>query len=85
MDLKTSLLDETVAELKKVNPNVKIKAVAFDLTTLTSENGFNEFKSSLTGIKIGILFNNAGIAEYKAYRFTEESRNEINMLVNTKI
>ena len=51
VDLKASLLDETVAELKQINPHIKIKAIAFDLTTLTSDNGFNEFETNLADMK----------------------------------
>ena len=48
-----------------------------DLTTLRDNNVFEEFRKTLDGLKIGILFNNAGIAEYKLLRYVENTHKEM--------
>ena len=48
-----------------------------DLTTLKDQKLFESLAEELNKLKIGILFNNAGIAEYKLLRFTENTHKEI--------
>ena len=64
VDYSADLLPKTVAELKKINPKIKIKSKIMDLTKLmTDKSAFEEFKNELDSEKIGILFNNAGIGK----------------------
>ena len=77
IDFNGDLLTETVNELQGRYPKISIKSAVIDLTTLTEETAFKAFEESVRDMKIGILFNNAGIAEYKFLRFTESTHNEI--------
>ena len=51
-----------------INPSMTI-----DLRTLRLEKVYNELCRELNKIKIGILFNCAGIAEYKTFRFVDNT------------
>ena len=77
IDFNKDLLTETVAELSKNFPKIEIKSKVMDMTKLRNEDEFNKFREEMTSIKIGILFNNAGIAEYKLFRYTENTHKEI--------
>ena len=64
IDYSADLLSKTVAELRKINPKIKIKSKVMDLTKLmTDKDVYEEFKMDIDAEKIGILFNNAGIGK----------------------
>ena len=48
-----------------------------DLTLLLNEKDYEEFKKEINEIEIGILFNNAGIAEKKLMNFCKNTHKEI--------
>ena len=48
-----------------------------DLTKLLNEAEYEKMKKELSEMEIGILFNNAGIAEYKALKFCENTHKKI--------
>lgn len=48
-----------------------------DLTQLTDNKVFDEFKAAIADVKIGILFNNAGVAEYRLLDFTANTHKEM--------
>ena len=77
IDFNKELLTETVADLSECFPKIDIKSKVMDMTKLRNEDEFNEFREEMNSIKIGILFNNAGIAEYKLFRYTENTHKEI--------
>jgi len=78
VDFNKTNLDNTVSQIQQEYPSVDVKATVMDLTTLTDERVFNKFKDSLSDIKIGILFNSAGVFEYKVLRYLENSHKEMN-------
>jgi len=77
IDFNKELLTETVAEISKNFPKIDIKSKVMDMTKLRNEDEFNKFRDEMNSLKIGILFNNAGIAEYKLFRYTENTHKEI--------
>ncbi|CAG5091119.1 Oidioi.mRNA.OKI2018_I69.PAR.g12864.t1.cds [Oikopleura dioica] len=86
VDYSADLLPKTVAEIKKINPKIQIKSKIMDLTKLmTDKSAYEEFKNELDSEKIGILFNNAGIAETKLFNYSESSYEEITNLVKINI
>ena len=44
-----------------------------DLSTIRDEKVYKELCNELNKLKIGILFNCAGIAEYKVFRFNDNT------------
>jgi len=48
-----------------------------DLRKLLDEKVFQEFKKEMEKEKIGILFNNAGVAEYKIFNFVKNTHQEM--------
>ena len=80
MDYNGTLLEKTVAELKKQFPSINIKSRAMDLSTITDEKVYTELCDELDKLKIGILFNCAGIAEYKVFRFCDNTHKELTAL-----
>ena len=79
MDINTTLLQKTVNDLQVKYPKISVKSKVMDLTKLKDEKVFNELEEEISELKIGILFNNAGIAEYKPWRFVENSHKDITM------
>jgi len=77
MDFNDQLLKNTVSELQKKWPNINIKSKTVDLTSLLVEKEYKAMAEELSKIEIGILFNNAGIAEYKALKFLTNTHKEI--------
>ena len=77
IDFNGALLEQTVTDLRKQYPKINIKSKVMDLTKLKDENVYNQFEEEIGDLKIGILFNNAGIAEYKLLRFVEDTHKEI--------
>ena len=47
------------------------------MTQLLNEKDYEEFKKEINEIEIGILFNNAGIAEKKLMKFCNNTHKEI--------
>ena len=79
MDINTTLLQKTVNDLQVKYPKISVKSKVMDLTKLKDEKVFSELEAEISDLKIGILFNNAGIAEYKPWRFVENSHKDITM------
>lgn len=82
MDYNGTLLEKTVAELKKQFPAINIKSKAMDLSTIIDEKVYIELSGELDKLKIGILFNCAGIAEYKVFRFCDNTHKELTTMNN---
>ena len=82
MDFNGTLLEKTVNEIKKQFPKVDVKSKQIDLTTILDEKVYNGLCAELNKLKIGILFNNAGIAEYKVFRFNDNTHKELTALNN---
>ena len=55
--------------MKTNYPNVNVITEQIDLTKLADAKEFEVFKKKLNSHKIGICFNNAGIAEYNVNRW----------------
>ena len=77
IDFNKDLLSKTVVELSRAFPKIQVKSKVMDMTKLRDEQEFNKFRDELQSLKIGILFNNAGIAEYKLFRYTENTHSDI--------
>jgi len=77
MDYNGTMLDKTVNEIKKSYPKIKVKCKTMDLSTIKDEKVYLELCNELSKLKIGILFNCAGIAEYKVFRFNDNTHKEI--------
>ena len=56
---------------------VIFRSKTIDLTTLLNEKDYSILAEELSKIEIGILFNNAGIAEYKVLKFLTNTHKEI--------
>lgn len=82
MDFNGTLLEKTVNEIKKQFPKIDVKSKQIDLTTILDEKVYNELCAELNKLKIGILFNNAGIAEYKVFRFNDNTHKELTAINN---
>ena len=83
IDYNAKLLEQTGKELSGKYPTIDVKLKAMDLTQLTDNEVFDQFKASIADVKIGILFNNAGIAEYKLLDFTANTHKDITTWVFT--
>ena len=77
IDFNGKLLDQTVAELSAKYPELEIKSKTMDLTQLTIKSNYENFKKEIDSMKIGILFNCAGIAEYKVFRYCSNKHEEL--------
>ena len=77
IDFNQKLLSKTVTEIKEKYPKIRIKSKIMDLATLKNEDSFNLFAESIRNVKIGILFNNAGIALFRPLQFSTFKQNEI--------
>jgi len=82
VDFNKSLLDTTKKELESKYPNILVKSKTIDLTELTDEKKYDAFRKEIHAMKIGILFNCAGIAEYKVFRFCANTHKELVSLCN---
>ena len=56
---------------------IKVVGKTMDLTKIVAEEDFVKLEEEIKNFKIGILFNNAGIAEYNLLRFTEGTHRSI--------
>jgi len=54
-------LDETAKEIKTSSNNVEVKTLAFDFGSATLQS-YETIKSALSGLEVGVLVNNVGIA-----------------------
>jgi len=77
VDFDGGLLGETEKELRKLYPNILIKTKTIDLRILLQKDEYEKFSKEINLEKVGILFNCAGIAEYKTYRFCRNSHEEM--------
>jgi len=80
MDYNGDMLKNTVLELNQKFPNIDIKSKTIDLTSLLVEKDYEILAEELSKMEIGILFNNAGIAEYKVLKFLTNTHKEITMI-----
>jgi len=82
IDFNGKLLEKTVTEFQKKYPDIKIIGKTMDLTKIVDEDEYQKFEDEFRNFKIGILFNNAGIAEYNLLRFTEGTHSKIKGICN---
>ena len=77
IDFNGKLLEKTITEFQEKYPDIKIIGKTMDLTKIVDEDEYQKFEDEFRKFKIGILFNNAGIAEYNLLRFTEGTHSKI--------
>lgn len=82
IDYNEDLLGKTTSEIKNGFPKITVKTKVMDLTKMTDPKIYENLKVEFENEKIGILFNNAGIAESKFFRYHESSFREITDLIN---
>ena len=88
VDVNQKLLSQAKAELQRAYPNIRVKTTVVDLTKLSDEKFYDDFCSKVDEVKIGILFNNAGMSEkvdsssdMKFVKFEEKTHDEL-VLIN---
>jgi len=76
-DHNENLLAETTAELRQKYANIDVKSKTLDLRQLINEDVYKSLCDEIDAVKVGILFNCAGIAEYKVFMFNNNTHKEL--------